>query len=159
MSIFTSIVYKAVVLGVLLYAVETWPIKQRELHSLEVFHHRCLRTILGISRAQQIAQHISNEEVRGRMGMPVPLGDIISNCRLCWLGHLGRMCDSCLPKQFLFGWLPQCHPSHGVKLTNKPTEHMHMYIILLLTTQYMYIFTYNACIEHRLLVKTKISIG
>ena len=59
-SIFTkSIVYNAVVLGVLLYAVETWSIKQRELHSLEVFHYRCLKTILGISRAQRIAQHIS----------------------------------------------------------------------------------------------------
>ena len=117
LSIFTkSIVYKAVVLGVLLYAVETWPIKQRELHSLEVFHHRCLRTILGISRAQQIAQHISNEEVQGSMGMPVPLGDIISSRRLRWLGHLGRMCDSCLPKQILFGWLPQCRPPYDIKL-------------------------------------------
>jgi len=47
LSILTkSIVYKAVVSGVL-YAVEAWPIKQRELHSLEVFHHCCLRTILG----------------------------------------------------------------------------------------------------------------
>jgi len=32
------------------------------------------------------------------------------------LGHLGRMCDSCLPKQILFGWLPQRRPPHGVKL-------------------------------------------
>ena len=28
-------VYQAVVLGVLLYAVETWPVKQREVHTLE----------------------------------------------------------------------------------------------------------------------------
>jgi len=96
--------------------VETWPIKQRELHSLEVFHHHCLRTILGISRAQQIAQHISNEDVRATMGMPVPLGDIISSCRLRWLGHQCRMCDSCLPKKMLFRWLPQRRPPHGVKL-------------------------------------------
>ena len=100
LSILTrSIVYKAAVLGILLYAVETWPIKQRELHSLEVFHHRCLRTILGISRAQQIAQHISTEDVRGKISMPVPLGDIISSRKLRWLGHLRRMCDSLLPKK------------------------------------------------------------
>ena len=43
-------VYQAVVLGVLLYAVETWPIKQSNLHSLVVFHHLCLRNILGISK-------------------------------------------------------------------------------------------------------------
>ena len=44
--------YQAMVLGVLFYAVETWPIKQRDVCSLESFHHRCLWNILGISRAQ-----------------------------------------------------------------------------------------------------------
>jgi len=56
-----SIVYKAAVLGLLHYAVE-------ELDSLKVFHHCCLRTI---SRAQQIEQHISNEDVQHRMDIPV----------------------------------------------------------------------------------------
>jgi len=82
---------------------------------LEVFHHPCLKTILGISRAQQIAQHISIEDVRGKMGMTVPLGDISSR-RLHWLGHLDRMCDSYLTKKILSGWLSQRLPSHGVKL-------------------------------------------
>ena len=51
LSILTkSIMYQAVVIDILLYAVETWPIKQRDLHSLEVFHHRCLRNILGFNR-------------------------------------------------------------------------------------------------------------
>jgi len=77
------------VLCILLYAVETWPIISRMnyVHSLEVFHHLCLRTTLGISREQRIAhvQYISNEDVQGRMGIP---GDIISSCRLHWLGHI-----------------------------------------------------------------------
>ena len=34
-------VYQAVVLGVLLYAVETRLMKQREVHTLETFHHCC----------------------------------------------------------------------------------------------------------------------
>ena len=62
---------------------------------------------MGISRAQQIAKHISIEDVRGKMGMPMPLGDMISSHRLRWLGHLGRTCDRCLPKKMLFGWLTQ----------------------------------------------------
>ena len=82
--------YQAVVMGVLLYVVDMWSIKQRDLHSLEVFHHCCLRNILGTSRAQQIAKHISNED---RMGMPVSLADIISNHRLHWLDHQARMGD------------------------------------------------------------------
>ena len=106
-------VYQAVVLGVLLYAVDTWPIKQSNLHSLEVLHHRCLRNILGISKLQQ--KHMSNEEVRHRMGLLLPLSDIISSHRLRWLGHLARMGDHRLPKQMLFGWLPQPHPPHGPK--------------------------------------------
>ena len=44
-------VYQAVILGVLLYAVETWPVKQNEVHTLETFHHHCLRTLLDISWA------------------------------------------------------------------------------------------------------------
>ena len=32
-------VYKAVVLGVLLYGAEAWPIKQKDVRTLEAFHH------------------------------------------------------------------------------------------------------------------------
>ena len=57
-------VYQAVALDVLLHMVETWPVKQREVQTLETFDHHCLRTLLGISRAMQISQHITNKEVR-----------------------------------------------------------------------------------------------
>ena len=72
-----SMVYQVVVLGVLLYAVETWPVKQREVRILEAFHHRCLRTLLGISRALQVSQHISNEE-------DVFLHLLCLSCSLMW---------------------------------------------------------------------------
>ena len=90
--------------------------KQREVRNLETFHHRCLRTLLGISRGLQISQHISNEDVRSRAGLTVSLADMISCRRLRWLGHIARMNDNRLPKQLLFGWLPQCLPLYGVKL-------------------------------------------
>ena len=78
--------------------METWPIKQRDVCSLESFHHRCLRSILGISRAQQIVQHVSNDTVQVKIGLPTPLADMIASHRLCWLGHLARMNELCLPK-------------------------------------------------------------
>ena len=43
-------VYQAVVLGVLLYATETWPVEQKDIKRLEGFQYHCLRKILGISR-------------------------------------------------------------------------------------------------------------
>ena len=64
----------------------------------------------------QVSQHISNKEVRSRVGLPVPLADMISCRRLHWLGDIARMNDDHLPKQLLFGWLPQCRPPHGAKL-------------------------------------------
>ena len=45
--------YKAVVLGVLLYDSETWTTKRDAVRRLEVFHNRCLKRILGITTAQQ----------------------------------------------------------------------------------------------------------
>ena len=47
----------------------------REVHTLETFHHHCLRTSLVL----QISQHISNEEVRNRAGLPVPFADLHTN--------------------------------------------------------------------------------
>ena len=75
-----KMVYQAVVLGVLLYAAETWPAKQKDIRRLEGFHHRCLRSILGINRVQQCVQHISNEEVRKQFDMQTSLTVMIA-CR------------------------------------------------------------------------------
>ena len=116
---------------IFLYAVEIWPVKQRQVHSLEVFHHRCLRTVLSISKAQQIEQHISYDDVRDRVGMSVPLGDIISSHRLRWLGHLGRLCDNFHPEQMLFGWLSKSYPTYLVKFCwqNQVRKDLKLYYI------------------------------
>lgn len=42
-------VYKAKVLTVLLYGVETWTIKAHSVRCLNGFYNRCVRTILGVS--------------------------------------------------------------------------------------------------------------
>ena len=44
------LVYKAVVLGIILYGSETWTTKHFHVRKLEVFH---MRTIMGISSVQQ----------------------------------------------------------------------------------------------------------
>ena len=59
-------VYNACVLSVLLYGAECWiPLKRHEKR-LNTFHHRCIRTILGISNRQQWSERITMAEVRRR---------------------------------------------------------------------------------------------
>ena len=50
-----------------------------------------------------------------RFGTEEVLEDVVTSKRLRWMAHVARMDDSCLPKRFLFGWLPQPIPAHGTK--------------------------------------------
>ena len=104
------------VLGALLYGVETLTLKRVHSHKLEVFHNRCLRAILGITRARQRAERITTVRVRRMIGMPESLENLITAHRLRWLGHLAHMEDDRLPKQILLGSLPQKRPAHGTKM-------------------------------------------
>ena len=103
-------------LGVLLYGSETWTTKHNTSNKLEVFHNRHLRSIMGITSAQQRMKHISSVQVATIFGMEESLEDVITARRLRWFGHLARMEDHRLPKKILFGWLPQHRPAHGTKM-------------------------------------------
>ena len=83
------------------------------MKKLEVFHNRCLRGILGISTVQQRRERITTIEVRRKIALHDSLEGIIMKHRLRWLGHVARMSESRIPKQLLFGWLPQPRPAHG----------------------------------------------
>ena len=108
--------YKAVVLGVLLYGSETWTTKRAVARKLEAFHNRCLRGILGITSVQQHLQHMSSVQVARQFGTEQSLEDMIVLRRLRWLGHWARMDDHRLPKKILFGWLSKRRPAHGTKI-------------------------------------------
>ena len=110
------LVYRAVVLGVLLYGAETMTIKLAHSKKLEVFHNRCMRAILGITSSRQIMERISSVQIRKRFGLEETVEDVIAARRLRWLVHISRMEDSRLPKKFLFGRLSKCRPAHGTKM-------------------------------------------
>jgi hypothetical protein len=52
-------VYQACVLPVLLYGSGCWTPLRKHLKRLDGFHHRCIRTVLGITSRQQWEQRIT----------------------------------------------------------------------------------------------------
>lgn len=106
-------IYRACVLSVLLYGSECWIPLRKHLQKLNSFHHRCVRTVLGITNRQQWEQRISSATVRETWGDVETITTKVMRRRLEWLGHLARMPDHRLPKICLFSWLPQTRPPGG----------------------------------------------
>ena len=93
----------------LLYGCETWPRHSEDLHRLQVFDHRCLRSRGHFSWKLRI----TDDEVRHRIFWDPKssrkLNQITLGTRLRWLGHVPRVNGSRLPKKYLlaepkFGW-------------------------------------------------------
>ena len=99
-------VYVAVVLSTLLYGAETWPTKAPDLRRLNLLHHQCVRTIVGVSQRQQWETHATSSALAKTLGVPEDIGHIIWERRLRWLGHVTWMEDHRLPKSVIFGELP-----------------------------------------------------
>ena len=97
----------------MLYGSECWTPLRKHYRKLNAFHHRCIRTIMGISNRQQWIQRISMSEIRRRWGDLETAVDKITKRRLEWLGHVARMPDERIPKSAMFGWLPQPRPRCG----------------------------------------------
>ena len=116
-------VYRSVVLGVLLYGAEAWAPTQELVRKLDFFHRCCVRCILGVSRTVQWRDRLTTAELAGRFGMVESIGDLLTQWRLRWLGHVARMSDVRHPKRLLFGWFPQKRPAHGAKLRWRDKVH------------------------------------
>ena len=99
----------------LLYGAETWTTKAGHLQKLNTFHHQCVRSIVGIGRRQQWDDRTSTATLAATFGVDPDITRIIRRHRLRWLGHVGRMDDSCSPKQLLLGELPAPRPCHAPK--------------------------------------------
>ena len=108
-------IYQSCVLTVLLYGAESWIPLRRHVIKLNAFHHRCIRSILGITNRQQWVQSITSCDIRQRWGDLETIEDKLIKRRLEWLGHLARMSNKRIPKSALFGWLTQPRPRCGPK--------------------------------------------
>ena len=86
------------VFSVLLYASETWTLKERDKKKLLAFEMRCYHQILKIKWTDKI----SNEAIRKMISRKITIVDIIKKRKLQLFGHICRMDDSRLVKQVVF---------------------------------------------------------
>jgi len=96
-------VYKGVALATLLYGSECWAVKANQIHCLEVFHHRCVRCILGVTRYQQWTGQISNNTLL--RVWDVWWLSMLMERHMRWLRHVCRMDVNWQLKMLLFGEL------------------------------------------------------
>ena len=72
-------VYHTIVLGVLLYGAETWTNKKAAIQKLESFNNKCLRWIMGITRAQQRIKCITSAQARKKFVVEETLEDVVTS--------------------------------------------------------------------------------
>jgi hypothetical protein len=92
--------YKTMVLTVLMYGAESWPMTKAQTKKLEVFHQRQLRIILGI----RWDEFMSNEEILARVKVR-SIADELRLRRLKWLGHVAQLDEGRVLRSLLFGQL------------------------------------------------------
>ena len=100
-------------LSILLYGAECWVPLRKHLKRLNTFHHRCIRTVLGISNREQWEHHITSDMTRVLWGDIETMTTKVTKRRMEWLGHIARMSNHRIPKIALFGWLPRKRPPGG----------------------------------------------
>ena len=93
-------IYKAVVLSTLLYGCETWTCYRKDIATLDSFHMRHLRTILGV----KWQDFVTNAQVLRRCDM-TGIEAYILHHRLRWCGHVMRMEVDRLPRMLLLSEL------------------------------------------------------
>ncbi|CAH2097988.1 unnamed protein product [Euphydryas editha] len=94
------LVYQAIVLPTLLYAAETWCCYRANIKQLDIFHLKCLRSILRIKWQDRVP----NTEVLRRVGLP-GIEALIIKHQLRWSGHVVRMSECRLPKAVFYSEL------------------------------------------------------
>jgi hypothetical protein len=84
--------YKNIIVPVVLYRCETWPLTLREEHRLTVFENRVLRRIFGPKRDEVTREwrKLHNGELHNFYPSPNIIRKIKSR-RMRWAGHVARM--------------------------------------------------------------------
>jgi hypothetical protein len=80
-----------IIMPVVLYGCETWPLRLREEHRLRVFENRALRRIFGPKRDEVTGgwRKLHNEELHNLVFSPSIIR-MMKSRRMRWVGHVAR---------------------------------------------------------------------
>ena len=98
------LIYCAIPLNLLLWGCESWALRATMMSKLEVFFHRSIRRILGITITQVIDEHITNDSVRMRFCRIPSLQNQIAKRQLTFIGKVVRNSDDQIPTRLLTAW-------------------------------------------------------
>jgi len=106
-----KVVYVTLIVNLLLYGADCWCLTEDLFDQLRSFHHRCIRTMCGVTRWHVRFHRIRNSELRRRMRLETM--DFYVTLRvLRWAGHVARMGPERIPRKFLTSWVRNPRP-HG----------------------------------------------
>ena len=93
-------VYVPSCLSILLYGSESWTLYRQQIRRMEAFHIQCLQCMLGITWRDRIPYANILQ-----MANTTSIESMIIARQFCWVGHVIRMPENCLPRQVLYGEL------------------------------------------------------
>ena len=88
MAVYVLRIYQTLVLRVILYAADTWTLLSADVRTLDAFHQKCLRRLLGI----RWYDRVRNDEVLQRTGL-TSLSHLLSSRHISVFGHVARLDD------------------------------------------------------------------
>ena len=85
----------------LTYASETWTLTKRDRKQLNVFERKVYKRLLGpvYDNEKENWRILTNKEIYASVKKPTIIETIRLN-RLCWFGHVQRMEETEIPKEY-----------------------------------------------------------
>ena len=113
------LIFLAIPINLLLWGCESWALRTSLLKKLEVFLHRSIRRIPGISMTEVKDQRITNETVRRIFFGILNIEEQIAKRQLPFIGKVTNNSDEHLFTKLLTAWCNHKRRRGGVLHTNK----------------------------------------
>ena len=117
-------------MNLLLWGCESWALRESLLNKLDVFLHRSIRRILGISILQVKDEKISNKTIRKTLFNIPDIRSQIAIRQMTFIGKVARGPNSQPAKMLLSAWVDNPRLPGGVLTTNKKSIVKSLQILL-----------------------------